>query len=157
MIATASRGAIRFLDHEGSGCRGIDRNEPPAINGGNDAWQVAGAAEKMVAFLRETVTWQVETPEQKFVRYAERWRAETGFMSSARDMATHESYQRIIGMGLDALPFILSELRERPDHWFWALNAITGIDPVPACDRGKIERMRDAWINWADTQDDLRR
>ena len=58
------------------------------------------------------------------------------------------AYQQIIGMGLDALPLILRELQQEADHWFWALRAITGIDPVPKSSAGKIEEMRDAWLAW---------
>ena len=31
-------------------------------------------------------------------------------------------------MGKQALPLIFEELRRKPNHWFWALNAITGQD-----------------------------
>ena len=153
MIATSSRKSIALWDFEGSGFRGINPDETSAENGGDDAWQVAEGASDIVVSLCETATWQRETLEEEFARHAEKWRAETGFMSSVRDMATHPSYQHIIGMGRDAVPLIIRELRKNPDHWFWALNAITGVDPVPACDRGKVERMRDAWMDWGDTQD----
>jgi hypothetical protein len=43
---------------------------------------------------------------------------------------------------------ILAELEARPDHWFWALNAITGSDPVPQADRGIMEKMAKAWLAW---------
>ena len=39
-----------------------------------------------------------------------------------------------------------SELRREPDHWFWALIAITGEDPVAPKDRGKLQEMTDAWL-----------
>ena len=58
----------------------------------------------------------------------------------------HWAYQRIIGMGQPALPLILHDLDERPDHWFWALNAITGIDPADG-----VESFQDAaerWLEW---------
>ena len=148
MIATSSREAIALWDFEGSGFRGIDRDETTAENGGNDAWQVAEGVSQIVVFLCEPATMQRETLEERFVRYAEEWRAETGFMSSVRDKALHRSYQQIIGMGQQAVPLILRDLRKRPDHWFWALNAITGVDPVPPSDRGQIKRMAEAWLRW---------
>ncbi len=64
-------------------------------------------------------------------------------------MAMHPAYQQIIGMGDAALPFIFQELRRDPDHWFWALKAITGEDPVAASDRGQLDKMTTAWLDWA--------
>ena len=60
----------------------------------------------------------------------------------------HPSYQRIIGMGTDALPLIFEELRKKPGHWFWALHAITGAEPVPDQDKGRVKKMAEHWINW---------
>ena len=51
------------------------------------------------------------------------------------------SYQRIIGLGSAVVPLLLRELERQPDHWFWALKAITGADPVPAASRGKLHEM----------------
>ena len=61
----------------------------------------------------------------------------------------HPAYQQIIGMGTDAIPFIVEELRQTPDQWFWALKAITGEDPVDPADRGRVRRMADAWLELA--------
>lgn len=63
-------------------------------------------------------------------------------------MAMLKPYQQIIGMGQAALPLILAELAREPDHWFWALEAITQEDPVPAEARGKVPEMADAWLAW---------
>jgi len=60
----------------------------------------------------------------------------------------HPAYQQIIGMGNPVVPLLLSELETTPDHWFWALNAITGADPVPEADRGIMEKMTKAWLKW---------
>ena len=35
---------------------------------------------------------------------------------------------------------------------FWALEAITGENPVPAADRGKVQKMADAWVAWGREQ-----
>ena len=67
----------------------------------------------------------------KFAILAGRWRRETRSLSVLIKMVTHPAYQEIIGIGMDAVPLILRELRKRPAHWFWALRAITGEDPVP--------------------------
>jgi hypothetical protein len=64
-------------------------------------------------------------------------------------MALHPAYQQIIGMGPVALPFLLRALRRRPEHWFWALKAITGADPVQPEHRGQVRMMAADWLEWA--------
>lgn len=63
-------------------------------------------------------------------------------------ISMHPAYQKIIGMGELALPLIMRELRTRPNHWFWALKAITGEDPVPPQYRGQVRKMAAAWLDW---------
>lgn len=89
------------------------------------------------------------TSEWSFRELARRWREDTETMSSIEDMALHPAYQRIIGMGPAVLPLILRELERAPDHWFWALRAITGADPVAPEQRGDIRGMAAAWLAWA--------
>jgi hypothetical protein len=36
-----------------------------------------------------------------------------------------------------------------PDHWFWALEMITGEDPVPVNAYGNTILMANAWLEWA--------
>ena len=90
-----------------------------------------------------------EDSAERFSRLVEKWRSETAFVSSVTDMAMHPAYQEIIGMGNDAVPLILAELERAPDHWFWALKAITGADPVPDEAKGRVEEMARAWLRWA--------
>jgi hypothetical protein len=82
----------------------------------------------------------------KFYSLTERWIEETSLMSDLTDIALHPAYQQIIGMGRKVVPLILQELNSRPYHWFWALNAITGIDPAPK--GGNFHDARLAWLNW---------
>ena len=39
-------------------------------------------------------------------------------------------------------------LEQRPNHWFAALRSLTGADPVPLADRGRIRAMTEAWGTW---------
>lgn len=64
----------------------------------------------------------------------------------------HPAYQAIIGMGPDALPFILEDLRQNAGHWYWALKAISNEDPVVPRDRGSIRNMKTAWLRWGETK-----
>ena len=76
------------------------------------------------------------------------WKDRTRYMSNSAQMAAVRSYQRIIGLGPAALPLILQELDRETDHWFWALEAISGENPVPADQSGRVEEMAKAWIDW---------
>lgn len=85
---------------------------------------------------------------ERFQRLAAEWKQQSRHMSNSAQMAMLRSYQRIIGMGMDAVPLILEELQREPDHWFWALEAITDENPVPADVLGKVRMMAQAWIDW---------
>jgi hypothetical protein len=87
--------------------------------------------------------------EAQFDRLASQWKVERTATSSVAAMAMHPAYQRIIGLGSPVVPLILRELRRELDHWFWALRAITGEDPVPLESRGRLPEMADAWFRWA--------
>jgi hypothetical protein len=91
-----------------------------------------------------------DSPRERFEALAKTWRTDTRFCSDTNEICSHPAYQRIIGMGVLALPFIFAELEKEADQWFWALKAITGADPVPEEDQGDLELMRKAWLHWAD-------
>jgi hypothetical protein len=88
------------------------------------------------------------TLRDRFARFAGQWKAESIHMSNTAQMAMLRSYQNIIGMGDPAIPLLLEELQREPDHWFWALEAITLENPVPPEARGNIDDMARAWIEW---------
>src|SRR6266540_2451798 len=90
--------------------------------------------------------------DQRFANLTDRWRREVGFMSSTSQMSMNPSYQRIIGLGPTVVPLIIRELRKEPEHWFWALKAITGQDPVDESARGDVDSMRTAWVTWAENK-----
>ncbi len=72
-------------------------------------------------------------------------------VSSPTKIALHPSYQEIIGMGKKALPLLIKKLDETPIFWFWACEAIAGINPVPKSHRGNIPEMVKDWKKWANT------
>lgn len=98
------------------------------------------------------ITRRPQGDAEKFQALAEAWRREVQFLSSVTEMVLHPAYQRIIGMGAAVVPHLLRELERRPDHWFWALTAITGADPVKPEDRGKLRKMTEAWLSWGKKQ-----
>ncbi len=89
---------------------------------------------------------------QRFAELAATWREERGFTSSVNDMILSHSYQRIVALGLRALPYILLDLKSGPDHWFPALAAITGANPVPPEAAGDLHRMAAEWLRWGDEE-----
>lgn len=88
--------------------------------------------------------------ERDFEILAAAWRNERGFTSSVIEMAMIPTYQHIIGMGPAALRWILADLKQTHDHWFWALKSIARFDPVPPRDRGNVAAMTKAWIEWGE-------
>src|SRR5580692_3377864 len=68
--------------------------------------------------------------KEKFDKLASQWRHNTAFSSSVTEIVLDPSYQKIIGMGIAVVPLILQELQNEPDHWYWALAAITGANPA---------------------------
>jgi len=94
----------------------------------------------------------------KFDQLRQDWRSERGSMSSIDDMSMLTPYQNIIGMGLDALPLLLSQLRaegDEPDQWFWALLTIAeanDLEPpqIAEEDQGNYLKMAKAWLEWGE-------
>jgi hypothetical protein len=95
-----------------------------------------------------TRTYEKATPQERFQQLAAEWREKSRHMSNTAQMAMLRPYQKIIGMGSAAIPLILEELRREPDQWFWALEAITDVNPVPPEAQGKVRLMAQAWIEW---------
>lgn len=93
--------------------------------------------------VRGVSIYEVET---KFRRLVSQWRKETEHISSIAKASMHPAYQRIIGMGNIAVPYLLRELQQDPDHWFWALNAITEQDPAQSEDT--FDGAVSAWLRW---------
>lgn len=85
---------------------------------------------------------------ENFESLAEKWRQNTEYMSITAQMAIDPSYQQIIGMGRDALPHILGDLKITRDHWFWALEAIAPEGPKSVDYSGNIQALSKAWISW---------
>jgi hypothetical protein len=86
--------------------------------------------------------------EQRFKALVRQWHDECLLSSSITEICTNMAYQQIIGMGAETLPLIFRELRREPDHWSWALQAITGENPVPQEAAGDLVAMRTAWLDW---------
>jgi hypothetical protein len=89
-----------------------------------------------------------ENVRQTFGRLVEQWRAETMFESSFTELVLNPAYQRIIGLGEQVIPLLLEELEKESGQWFWALENITGANPVAPEDSGNSQKMKSAWLKW---------
>jgi hypothetical protein len=131
------------------------------ISSSDEAYSTAGSTgvgpeygrlqESLAESLRhfcEPYLWLKVDPFMRFLVLRTKWERETAHLSSALQMAMHPAYQQIIGMGSTAIPYLLAELSIRPDHWFWALAAITGDDPIRPENRGRIKKMAEDWLAW---------
>jgi len=78
----------------------------------------------------------------------DQWRSETWYKSSISRRVSHPAYLKIIGLGPKAVPWILQELRQEPDYWFAALEAITRENPSP--NATSFPELRDAWLRWGE-------
>lgn len=88
--------------------------------------------------------------EKEFLKLASKWKKETFAISSSTEIVNNESYQKIIQMGEPVLPFIFKDLKNTKSHWFYALQLITGQNPIPEAIRGNISAMATCWLQWAE-------
>jgi len=87
--------------------------------------------------------------EERFNRLAAEWKKDTFLLSKITAKVSHMAYCKIIGMGMSAVPFMLKDLEENgPNHWFFALQAITEENPVPSEKAGNMVAMTEAWLAW---------
>lgn len=100
------------------------------------------------AFIVRTSVDENSATARLFKRLSEKWQNETQFSSSVREIAMHPAYQKIIAMGSAALPHIFQALQKQNHHWFWALEVLCDINPVPLSERGNMPRTREIWIEY---------
>lgn len=86
---------------------------------------------------------------EQFATLAEQWKTETALLSSSTALASHPAYRTIIALGPRVVPLLLRDLERTSAHWFEALQAITGEEPVPREHWGNIAAMRADWLAWA--------
>jgi hypothetical protein len=88
----------------------------------------------------------------KFEEFATQVEEDCKHLSSPSQIAMHPSYQKIIGMGEPIIPLLIQKLDESPVMWFWALNAISEVNPVPKAHKGNIKLMIKDWKNWVNSK-----
>jgi len=86
--------------------------------------------------------------EVQFEKLFKLWESETQFISSASVIALNPSYQKIIGLGKPALPYLLKKLKNTDTPCFHALTAISGINVVTPEIAGNFIEIKKAWLEW---------
>jgi hypothetical protein len=86
---------------------------------------------------------------KKFDLYSGIWKTETMFSSNSSEITNNSAYRSIIGLGKDIIPFIIEDLKQSENHWFYALELLTGENPIKSEHRGIINLMKSDWLNWA--------
>ncbi len=119
---------------------------------GQDSQTIRRHLENLLADYYKPLSRQWANPAIRFSNLEKEWKESTPMLSSITEIVMHPSYQQIIGMGPTAIPLIFLSMRRELGHWFWALCAITGENPVSIEHRGKIKEMTDAWLVWGRKQ-----
>jgi hypothetical protein len=86
----------------------------------------------------------------KFDSYTITWLNETMFTSSSSEIFSNNAYRSIIGLGTEVIPLIIEDLKINDYHWFYALESLTGVNPIQKEHRGVIQLMKEDWLNWAE-------
>lgn len=94
-----------------------------------------------------------EKTGQTFARLADEWEHDIAGSSLIQDMVDHPKYREIIGLGRDAIPFILERLSTQGGFWFGALHEISGEFAPSEDDLGNREKMTAAWLRWGREND----
>jgi hypothetical protein len=90
-----------------------------------------------------------ETVEASFRRLAKEWHDAVAHHSSWSVRHNHPAYRKIIELGPEVVPLLLRDMEDHHRHWFPALRALTGADPVPPGAAGNIPKIVQAWLQWA--------
>lgn len=80
------------------------------------------------------------------------WEVETCFHSSINEIIAHPNFNKLLSFQKELIiPVILNHFKTKSSGnigLFSLILRITGIDPVPEEDVGKIEEMKNHWIKW---------
>lgn len=90
----------------------------------------------------------VDTLQGRFEHLVHDWMRDIRFTNSMDEIVKSKSLQSIIGLGTVAIPMILEDLQKSPKHWFYALQKVTGENPVAKKYAGNLEKMTEIWVKW---------
>jgi len=100
------------------------------------------------------ITLKDDDLKNKFFAYYNEWLKDKGLSSSLTEKWMHPSYQKIIGLGKQVLPYIFKDLQRKPSIiWFWALSSITGENPFSNhSNQVSVKEATKIWLKWAEKE-----
>lgn len=87
-----------------------------------------------------------DTIAHEFAALLNQWEEETMMLSSPSAIFGHPTFQAIIAMGKEGIPFVLRELRDRPNDWFNALALMARENVAQGITDAHEARSR--WLEW---------
>ncbi len=124
------------------------RSALAALAKGVPTQQIIDLGENWLQKAIKILAHEASSVQEKFDRLVNEWKKEaTRVYCVSTRVYMHPAYQRMIGMGVKALPLIFEKLKsgDSPSHWFWALEAITEVNPAAfGPPGGEIV----AWLSW---------
>src|SRR5947209_7076908 len=85
---------------------------------------------------------------RRFEELADEWQEAVAYLSDSTLREAHPAYRAIVALGAPVVPLLLADLERTHRHWFAALSELTGANPVPQGEAGRIRRMAEAWVRW---------
>jgi hypothetical protein len=129
----------------------IEQTKPKSLN--RDGRYIRENARRAYrAYIGDSLSRQAHARKrfrELFNNYKNNWVNETMFSSDPYEITSNRNYIEIIGLGRAVLPFILEDLQNTYNHWFVALQEITGENPINQQIAGNIAEMTKAWLSWA--------
>ena len=86
--------------------------------------------------------------DRKFKILKSVWENDTVFSSSISEITNHPAYHSVIKLGKEVVPLIIEDLQSTNNHWFYALEYLTGSNPITQEHQGLVPLMKQDWINW---------
>jgi hypothetical protein len=85
--------------------------------------------------------------QTRFDELKQQWKKETAALSSVTAILLNKNYLSIIALGPVVVPLILKDLAEDLDHWFLALEVLTGhVIELPG--NKNMTDHQAAWLAW---------
>ena len=124
-------------------------SDPPIINGRTISLKKIERGHNVEEWVSKAKPVSIQQNiDVQFASLASEWKHSVRIISDWNQMILHPCYQRIIGLGPNVIPLILKDLEQNGGHWFWALQALTGENPVAKEDAGKARKMTKSWLDW---------
>lgn len=85
------------------------------------------------------------------MRLLDQWDDDVMVISSMEQIMEHPHVEALMSLGEDVVPLVIERMKSGNLSWgyFSLLHRLTGVDPVPEEERGKVQAMAQRWIEHA--------